>query len=73
MVLPSNVIFSMEVHLQNVEVMVQFQGCGSKVKVTAVKKAVACNSKTTGRKLLGLYRNVCYYNAQSNTAYDVFT
>jgi len=26
----------------------------------AIEKAVACNSKTTDRKLLGLDRNICY-------------
>jgi len=39
---------------------VQGQGHGS-------EKAVACNSITTGRKLLGLDWNVCYDNAASNS------
>jgi len=30
-------------------------------------KAVACNSKTTGRKLLELDQNICYDNARSNS------
>jgi len=31
------------------------------------ENAVACNSKTTGRKLLGLDWNICYDNARSNS------
>jgi len=30
------------------------------------EKAIACNSNTTGRKLLGLDQNICYDNARSN-------
>jgi len=37
---------------------IQGQGHGS-------EKAVACNSKTTGRKSLGLDRNICYDNTWS--------
>jgi len=31
------------------------------------EKAVACNSKTNGQKLLGLDRNICYDSARSNS------
>jgi len=31
------------------------------------EKTIACNSKTTGRKLLGLDRNMCYGNAKSDS------
>jgi len=30
------------------------------------EKVIVCNSKTTGPKLLGLGRNICYNNARSN-------
>jgi len=33
----------------------------------AREKAVACNLKTTGRKFLGLDRNIRYYSARSNS------
>jgi len=38
MALPSNFVFGKVIHLQNIWVTVQFQGHGSKVKVTTVKK-----------------------------------
>jgi len=41
----SNFIFSLEIHLQNIEVTVQFQGHGSKVKVTRTKKRQQATQK----------------------------
>jgi len=38
MTLPSNFIFDMVIHLQNISVKVQFQGPVSKLKVTAAQK-----------------------------------
>jgi len=53
-------IFRISRSLFSFKVMVQGQGHGS-------AKAVACSSKTTGQKLLGLDQNICYNNARSNS------
>jgi len=68
MALPSNFIFSMMIHYQNIYLghgsvsksWVQGQGHGS-------ANAVACNSITTGRKLLGLDQKICHSNAWRNS------
>jgi len=41
-------------------------------QVHGSKKAVACNSKTTGQKLVGYDRNVCYDNARSNSELQLY-
>jgi len=56
MALPSN--FGMEIHLQNILVTVQFQGHGSKVKVTEEKKRWHATQKLPVRShwdLIGIY------------------
>jgi len=50
----SNFIFSLEIHLQNIQVMVEFQGHGSKVKVTATKKRQRATQKLLAENLWGL-------------------
>jgi len=67
MTLPSNFIFSFRdtsseylTHSLVWRSLVQGQGDSS-------EKAVACNSETTGWKLLGIDWNICHDNAQSNS------
>jgi len=52
-------------HIRVSRSWVQGQGHGS-------EKAVACNSKTTGRKLPGLERDVCYDNDRNDLEFMTF-